>query len=94
MILHILQNFFLFDVPAFSSVEIVGAVVGFIVLIGAAVGAFIVWTMLKRTLKMAVRMTIVIALLLIALVGGVSLWWFAQGNSAAKRPSPTRPAKP
>ena len=93
MNLHILQKIFLFDVPAISSVEIVGAAVGFIVLIGAAVGAFIVWTMLRRTLKMAVRMTIVVVLLLIALVGGVSLWWFAQGNSAAKRPAPTRPAR-
>ena len=84
--------YLLLDVPAVSSVEIVGVAVGFILLIACVVGAFLVFTMMKRTLKMAFRLAIVGVLLVIGLVGGVSLWWFSQGSSQpAKRPANVRP---
>ncbi|HEY8561798.1 MAG TPA: hypothetical protein VIL74_15590 [Pyrinomonadaceae bacterium] len=60
-------------------------------LIFAAV-AFIAYKMLKRTVKMAVRMTIVVAILLIALVGSVALLMFAGSSktSTPTKPAPTR----
>ncbi len=38
--------------------------------------AFVVFKMVKRTVKMAFRMTIVVLILLIAIIGSISLWWF------------------
>lgn len=90
--LSTITNFLLFDVPVVSSFEIAGGIIAFIILIVCAVTAFIVFTMMKRTLKMAFRLAIVGALLLIAVVGSVSIYWFMQGNSAtSKRPAQTRP---
>lgn len=57
-------------------------------LIFAAV-ALIAYKMLKKTVKMAVRMTIVVAILLIALVGSVALLLFASGKGASSKPTPT-----
>ena len=53
-----------------------------------AVVAFIAYKMLKKTVKMAVRMTIVVAILLIALIGSVALLLF----SGSSRNSSTKPA--
>jgi hypothetical protein len=52
-----------------------------------AVIAFVAFKMLKRTVKMAVRMTIVALILLIALIGGVSLIYFNAGNGGVKVPT-------
>jgi hypothetical protein len=51
-----------------------------------AVIAFVSFKMLKRTVKMAVRMTIVALILLIALIGGISLLYFNSGTGGAKTP--------
>ena len=59
-------------------------------LVFAAV-AFIAYKMLKKTVKMAVRMTIVVAILLIALVGSIALLMFAGSkDSSPTKPAPTR----
>jgi hypothetical protein len=55
-----------------------------------AVVAFIAYKMLKKTVKMAVRMTIVVAILLIALIGSVALLMFAGSKDSTPRPAPTR----
>ncbi|HEX8638564.1 MAG TPA: hypothetical protein VF692_10915 [Pyrinomonadaceae bacterium] len=61
---------------------------GFIVL----AAAFVSFVMLRKTLKMAMRLVIVAVLALLALVGGVSFWWFSSGDDAAKpRPANSRP---
>jgi peptidoglycan/LPS O-acetylase OafA/YrhL len=51
-----------------------------------AVIAFVSFKMLKRTVKMAVRMTIVAVILLIALIGGVSLLYFNSGSNGGNKP--------
>lgn len=58
--------------------------------------AFIAFKMLKRTVKMAVRMTIVAVILLVALIGGVALIWFTSGSGSAptrRVPPPTKTTK-
>jgi flagellar basal body-associated protein FliL len=51
-------------------------------------GAAITFFVLKRALKMAVRAAIVALILLIAVVGGISLWWFGTtSNSSDKQPA-------
>ncbi len=66
-----------------------GAVLGlafFFVLVAAA---FITYKMLKKTMKMAIRMTIVVAILLIALVGSFALFFLGSGTGKrAVEPAP------
>ena len=60
---------------------------GFIVL----ASAFFAFVMLRKTLKMAMRLVIVAALALIALVGSVSfLWFYSSDNTAKPRPANSR----
>jgi hypothetical protein len=74
----------------------IGAILGLAFFFIFAAVAFIAYKMLKKTVKMAVRMTIVVAILLIALVGSVALLLFSSGGGTRPaRPAPTtqKPAK-
>lgn len=74
-----------------ESVGIVAAVIFFIVFIGAAM---VVFSMIKRTVKLAFRLIIVGILLLIAAAGATSLWWFAGSPAPnTNRPATVRPAR-
>ena len=65
---------------------IVAAVIFFVVFIGVAV---VVFSMIKRTVKLAFRLAIVAVLLLIAIAGAASLWWFGTNSTSdGKRPAP------
>ena len=75
----------LFDVPVISGGVGAGLAVVFFLIFAAV--AFVAFKMLKRTVKMAVRMTIVAVILLIALIGGVSLLYFNAGNGGVKAPT-------
>ncbi|MBS1794183.1 MAG: hypothetical protein JSS81_10035 [Acidobacteria bacterium] len=72
----------LFDLAPFSGG--VGAFLGLAFFFVLAAVAFVAYKMLKRTVKMAVRMTIVVVILLIALIGSLAL--FMMGGSGARRP--------
>ncbi len=75
----------LFDIsPIPAGVGVGLAAVFFLI---CAIIAFVAFKMLKRTVKMAVRMTIVALILLIALIGGVSLLYFNSGNGGVKAPT-------
>lgn len=77
----------LFDVaPVPGGLGIFAAVAFFFVF--AAV-AFIAYKMLRRTVKMAFRMTVVAVILAIAVAGSIALWAFS--SRPAERPRPTRP---
>lgn len=81
---------FLFDVrvePSIfdggsSTIGIVAGVVFFLIFAAIAVVAFFI---IKRTVKMAVRMAVVAAILLIAVVGGISFWMFTSDAKPARR---------
>lgn len=70
----------------------IGAIFGIAFFFIFAAIAFIAYKMLRKTVKMAVRMTIVVAILLIALVGSVALLLFSSsgGGSRPTRPTPTK----
>lgn len=71
-----------------EGVGIVAAVAFF--LIFAAV-AYIVFRLLRKTVKMAFRMAIVAVILLIAVAGSVSFWWLGGGKAARQdRPKSTQ----
>ncbi|MEK7725397.1 MAG: hypothetical protein AAB336_13675 [Acidobacteriota bacterium] len=79
----------LFDISPLGGGIGIGLAV-FFLLIGA-VTAFVVFKMLKRTVKMAVRMAIVAVILIVAVVGGVAflIMGYGSGGGGAKPPIKT-----
>jgi hypothetical protein len=77
----------LFDVAPVGGIGVFLGIAFFFIL--AAV-AFIAYKMLKKTVKMAVRMAIVIAILAVAFIGSIAFLWFGSGGGARPvRPVPT-----
>jgi len=75
----------------------IGAVGGTGILLAVAFGfivlaaGFLAFVTLRKTLKMALRLVIVAVLMLIALVGSASFWWFSSGDETTKpRPANSR----
>jgi hypothetical protein len=62
----------------------IAAIIFVVFLIATAAITFFV---LKRAVKMAIRAAIVALILLIAVVGGVSLWWFGADKTTGKPPA-------
>lgn len=86
----------IFANPFFYLLQIgtTGALVGLAFFLIFAAVAFVAYKMLKKTVKMAVRMTIVVAILLVALIGSVALLYFGTGDGKpASRTTPTAPKK-
>lgn len=52
--------------------------------------AYIAFRLLKKTVKMAFRMAVVAAILLIAIVGSLSFWWFNSGTAQKQRPAASK----
>jgi phosphoglycerol transferase MdoB-like AlkP superfamily enzyme len=72
-----------FDEPAIGApLGVLFAVVFFLILAGAA---FIAYKMLRKTVKMAFRMTIVAVILLIALAGSITLWWYGSTSPSTRQ---------
>ena len=72
-----------------GSVGVIAAIIFFAVFVG---GAMIVFSMIRRTVKLAFRLMIVGVLLLIAVAGATSLWWFG-GSGDKARPVPVQKAR-
>ncbi len=64
------------------------AAVAFLFIFFAA--AFVVFKLLKRTVRMAFRITIVFIILAVAIMGSFALWALGTGSSERPRPRPTR----
>ncbi len=75
---------FLFDVAPSGS--IIGAAVAVAFLLVFLGVAFIAYKVLKKTVKMAFRLAVVGVILVIAIAGSVSLWYFSSGGSPRPRP--------
>jgi hypothetical protein len=66
-------------------------VAGAIFFVAFAATAFVVFKLLKKTVKMAFRVAIVGIILLIAIIGSISFWWLGSGKPARpERPRPTQ----
>ena len=74
----------LFDVAPVGGIGVFLGIAFFFIL--AAV-AFVAYKMLRKTVKMAVRMAVVIAILAIAFIGSIAFLWFGSGGG-------TRPVRP
>lgn len=79
----------LFDVAVPGGAGTAAAVgIGFFLVLVAV--AYIIFRLLRKTVKMAFRMAIVAVILAIAVVGSASLWWFGSGSSPKPRATPSR----
>lgn len=52
--------------------------------------AYIVFRLLRKTIRMAFRMAIVAAIVVFVVVGSASLWWLSSRSSPTPRPTPSR----
>jgi len=68
-------------------IGIIVAVSFFLVLAGAA---WIAFKALKKTAKMAIRMMVVVMILIIAVVGSISLWYFSSDGTPKLKPPANR----
>ena len=71
------------SVPDARTVGLWGGLVFFLVLVLAAYVAF---KALKKTVKFALRIAIVITILVIAVAGSLSLWYFSEGGVPRAKP--------
>ena len=85
--------FFLDVAPAGAgAIGVVFAVGFFLMLAGAA---FIAYKSLRKTMKWAFRIAIVVGILVVALVGSITLWWYSStGNTPRQKPPASRPRQP
>ncbi|MBA3352967.1 MAG: hypothetical protein H0U23_11200 [Blastocatellia bacterium] len=73
--------------PSGSMIGVVVAAAFFLVLAGAA---YIAFKALTKTVKMAVRMMIVGVILVVAVVGSVSLWYYSTDATPKLKPPADR----
>jgi hypothetical protein len=74
--------------PIAGGVGLAAAAVFFVAFV---VAAFVVFKLLRKTVKMAFRVAIVGVILLIAIVGSISFWWLGSGkNTHPERPRSTQ----
>ncbi len=78
---------FAIDLPIGGVALLGGGLVVFALITGLM---YVIFRMLKKSIKMAFRLAVVAAVLVIALAGGLSLWWFSSGDAPAQRPANTR----
>jgi membrane protein implicated in regulation of membrane protease activity len=77
----------LFDAPSVGTIGAIIAAAFFLLFVGIA---FVAYKALKKTAKMAIRMAVVAFILLIAVAGSVSLWYFSYGGSPKLKPPAER----
>ena len=78
----------LFDVARAAGPLEIATGVGFFLVFAAV--AYIAFRLLRKTVKLAFRLAVVGVILLIALIGSISIYWFGSGRTPGPRPSPTR----
>lgn len=81
------MNFLLFDfgIPGETTALIAG--VGLFFILVAA--AYVLFRLLRKTVKMAFRMAMLVTVLFTLVVGGAALYWFGVGSTS----KPTRPER-
>ncbi len=73
--------------PSGSMIGVIVAAAFFLVLAGAA---YIAFKALTKTVKMAVRMMIVGVILIVAVVGSISLWYYSTDATPKLKPPAER----
>lgn len=85
-----IAEFLILDVAPPAIVGAIGLAAGVVFFFILAAAAYVIFRLLKKSVRMAFRMAIVAAILIIALVGAISFYWFGTGSSPRPRPTPSR----
>ena len=86
--MHLPPFLILFAFPEIGTVGLAAGAGFFLILVAVA---YIAFRMLKKTVRIALRMAIVAAILLIALVGGIAIYWKGSSStSPGLKPAATR----
>ena len=83
-----MMSLLLYDVGIPGGTTILIAGVGIFLILVAA--AYVMFRLLRKTVKMAFRMAMVVTVLFTFIVGGVALYWFGTGNAKPVRPERSR----
>lgn len=81
------------DSPIFAADLTIGTAAiafGALVFIVVSAVAYIAFRLLRKSVKMALRLAVVVAIMVIGLVGGLSLWWFVAGDGQKAKPGASR----
>lgn len=81
------MRFLLFDIGIPGGATTIIAGIGLFFILVAA--AYVMFRILRKTVKMAFRMAMVVTVLFTFGVGGVALYWFGTGTAS----KPTRPER-
>ena len=81
------MNFVLFDVGVPGGTTTLIAGIGLFFVLAAA--AYVMFRVMRKTVKMAFRMAMVVTVLFTFVVGGIALYWFGMGTAS----KPTRPER-
>ena len=73
--------------PTGQTFAAIAGVAFFVVL---ALTAYIAFKALRKTMKMAMRLVIVMVILAVAVVGSISLWYFSSDGVQKQRPPANR----
>lgn len=74
----------------FAGIEALAAAVGIMIFAATGVFAYVLFRILRRSIRIAFRLALLAAILAVGAIGGVSFWWFNSGDAPAERPRPTR----
>lgn len=78
-------------VQGISNIGSIGLAVGVGFFLIFAAAAYIAFRVMRRTMKIAIRMAVVGILLLVAVVGGIAIFWMSWDRGATTtRPSNSR----
>ena len=84
------MSFLLFDVGVPGGTTTLVAGVGLFFILAAA--AYVMFRIMRKTVKMAFRMAMVVTVLFTFVVGGIAIYWFGAGTaSKPARPQKTQP---
>lgn len=84
------MSFIFFDVPVPDQTTSIVAGVGLFFILVAA--AYVMFRLLRKTVKMAFRMAMVVTVLFTFVVGGIAVYWFGTGTSSKpRRPQRVQP---
>lgn len=76
---------------AFFQLETIGLAVAAVLLLASVAAMYIAFRVVKRTAKMAFKMTLAVAVFLLAAAAAVAFWYFSDaGDDARPRPSANR----
>ena len=64
----------------------IGAIIAAVFLLLFLGAAYVAYKALRKTVSIAIRMAVVAAILLIAVVGSISLWYFSGSGTPKQKP--------